>query len=51
MLNRSLADNLTLTRTGQFSRCGFIQNRRQRQATQVWMDRLEVRARDPGQTV
>jgi len=51
MLNRSLADNLTLTRYGPLSRFGFIQNRRQRQAAQEWMDRLEVRAQDPGQSV
>jgi len=51
MLNRSLADNLTLTRYAPLSRCGFIQNRRQRQAAQHWMDRLEVRAQDSAQTV
>jgi ribose transport system ATP-binding protein len=51
MLNRSLADNLTLTRYGPLSRCGFIQDVRQRQATQEWIDRLEVRAEDPGQIV
>ena len=51
MLNRSLADNLTLTRYGPLSRCGFIQNRRQQHAAQEWMDRLEVRAQNPGQTV
>jgi ribose transport system ATP-binding protein len=51
MLNRSLADNLTLTRYAPLSRCGFIQRRRQRRAAQDWMDRLEVRARDPGQFV
>jgi ribose transport system ATP-binding protein len=51
MLNRSLADNLTLTRYAPLSRCGFIQRRRQRQTAQDWMDRLEVRAQDPGQTV
>ncbi len=44
MLNRSLADNLTLTRYGPLSRCGFIQRRRQQRAAQEWMDRLEVRA-------
>ena len=49
MLNRSLADNLTLTRHGPFTRCGFIQNRRQEQAAKTWMERLEVRARHPNQ--
>jgi ribose transport system ATP-binding protein len=51
MLNRSLADNLTLTRFGPVSRCGFIQGRRQRRATQDWLTRLDVRAQDPAQTV
>ena len=51
MLNRSLADNLTITRYAPISRCGFIQRRRQRQAAREWMDRLQVRALDPGQTV
>ena len=51
MLNRSVADNLTLTRYGPVSRCGFIQKRRQHQAAREWMNRLEVRARDPGQAV
>jgi len=51
MLNRSLADNLTITRYAPLSRCGFIQRRRQRQAAQDWMERLEVRAQDPGQPV
>jgi ribose transport system ATP-binding protein len=51
MLNRSLADNLTITRYSPLARCGFIHRRRQRQATQNWMDRLEVRAMHPGQNV
>jgi ribose transport system ATP-binding protein len=51
MINRSLADNLTLTRFGPLSRCGFIQHRRQQQATQEWMDRLDVSARGPCQMV
>lgn len=51
MLTRSLADNLTITRHGPFSRGGFILRRRQRRAAQVWMDRLAVRARDCDQAV
>ena len=51
MLNRSLADNLTLTRFGPFSRGGFIHQRCQQQATQEWMDRLEVTARGPSQMI
>jgi ribose transport system ATP-binding protein len=51
MLNRSLADNLTLTRYGPVSRCGFVQRRHQRQTAQDWMNRLDVRAQDPAQNV
>jgi ribose transport system ATP-binding protein len=51
MLNLSVADNLTLSRYEPLTFCGFIQSQRQKQATQEWMDRLEVRARHPGQTV
>jgi ribose transport system ATP-binding protein len=51
MVERSIADNLTLTHYRPLSRYGFIQDRRQRQATQRWMDRLEVRAQDPRQVV
>jgi ribose transport system ATP-binding protein len=51
MLNRSLADNLTLTRYAPLSRCGLIQPRRQFRAAQELMTRLEVRAQSPGQTV
>jgi ribose transport system ATP-binding protein len=51
MLNRSLADNLTLTRFGPLARYGFIQNRLQREATRAWMDRLAVSAQSPDQPV
>jgi ribose transport system ATP-binding protein len=51
MLNRSVADNLTLTRYRPISRFGFIQTRRQREAALNWIARLEVRTKDPGQTV
>jgi ribose transport system ATP-binding protein len=51
MLNRSLADNLTLTRLKPFSKLGFIGARRQRQATQDWMRRLDVRARAVDQPI
>ena len=51
MLNRSLADNLTITRYAPLSRGGFIQRRRQWQVARDWMQRLEVRAEHPGQTV
>ena len=51
MLNQSLADNTTLTNFAPVSRFGFINNRRQRQLTQEWMGKLDVRARSPVQPV
>ncbi|MEM7393958.1 MAG: sugar ABC transporter ATP-binding protein, partial [Verrucomicrobiota bacterium] len=51
LLNRSLADNLTLTRFGPVSRWGFIDRRRHLDATRRWMDRLEVKAETPSQTM
>ena len=51
LLNRSLADNLTLTNFRPFARWGFINGRRQCQATRDWMQRLDVRARDTAQTI
>ena len=49
MLNRSLADNLTATRYGPLLRAGFVSAKRQKQTAQNWMDKLQVRARDPDQ--
>jgi ribose transport system ATP-binding protein len=51
LLNRSLADNLTLTRFGPLTRFGFINRRKQQQVAQHWMEQLEVRAASPDQTV
>ena len=51
MLNRSIADNLTLTRFSPFVRGGFIRPHQQRQVTREWMVRLDVRASGPGQTI
>lgn len=51
MLNRTLADNLTLTRFGPHSRLGFINGRRQRDCARQWMERLDVRAQGPAQTM
>jgi ribose transport system ATP-binding protein len=51
MLNRSLADNLTVTRFRPVSQYGLIRRRRQMACTQEWMDRLEVRAQSPAQCV
>jgi len=49
MLNRSLADNLTLTRFGAFGKAGWISSRRQREAAQEWLQRLDIRCQGPGQ--
>jgi ribose transport system ATP-binding protein len=51
LLNRSLADNLTITRYGPVSKWGVIRRRRHRQCAQDWMTRLDVRAKSPDQTV
>jgi ribose transport system ATP-binding protein len=51
LLNRTLADNLTLTRFGPVSRWGLVGGRRQRRCAQEWMERLDVRANSPDQTV
>jgi ribose transport system ATP-binding protein len=51
MLNRSLADNLALTRYRPFSRFGFILGGKQYQAAQQWIRRLDVRTRGPAQPI
>jgi ribose transport system ATP-binding protein len=51
LLNRSLADNLTLTRFEPVTRLGFISRRKQRQVTRDWMERLDVRAVSPDQNI
>lgn len=51
MLNRSLADNLTLTRLAPLGRLGFISGSRQKQVSRQWLRKLDVRARSPLQPV
>jgi ribose transport system ATP-binding protein len=51
LLNRSLADNLTLTHFGAVSRFGLISQRRQHEVTRQWMEQLDVRAAGPGQAI
>jgi ribose transport system ATP-binding protein len=51
MLNRSVADNLTMTRYGPLANWGFISAGKQRRATAHWMTRLDVRAQSPTQAV
>jgi ribose transport system ATP-binding protein len=49
LLNRSLADNLTITRFGPVARFGFISSRLQCQATEHWIRKLGVRAQNASQ--
>jgi ribose transport system ATP-binding protein len=49
MLNRSLADNLTLSCHRGIARAGWIWPQAQRQVAETWMGRLKVRAEHPGQ--
>lgn len=51
MLNRSLADNLTLTRFKPLTNAGFINRRAQHDCTAGWMRQLEVKAQGPAQTI
>ena len=51
MLNRSLADNLTITRFSPVATAGFVSAARQQRATQEWMEKLQVRARDAAQPI
>lgn len=51
LLNRTVADNLTMTRYGPVSRLGLVSPRRQGQCAREWMQRLEVRAAGPDQAV
>jgi ribose transport system ATP-binding protein len=51
MLNRSLADNLTLSRLMPCSTAGVVNGGRQREMTRSWMSRLDVRANNPAQAI
>jgi ribose transport system ATP-binding protein len=51
LLNRTLADNLTITRYGPVSRLGVVSRRRHRQCAREWMALLDVRAQSPDQAV
>jgi ribose transport system ATP-binding protein len=51
MLNRSVMENLTLTRLKPFSRGGFVNTSKQRQAVEAWLQRLQVRVRTPEQPI
>lgn len=51
MLNRSLADNLTLSKLRPCSIGGVVRGNAQRDMTLSWMRRLDVRAQGPGQLI
>src|SRR5437867_3584750 len=51
MLNRSLADNLTVTRFGPISKFGFIRASLQQKTAAEWMQKLDVRAQGPSQPI
>jgi ribose transport system ATP-binding protein len=50
-LNRSVTENLTLTRTEPYSRFGFVSDRKQTGFARDWIERLKVRAQSPGQPI
>jgi ribose transport system ATP-binding protein len=51
LLNRSLADNLTLTNFRPVARFGIVNGRRQSEVTRDWMKQLDVRATSPDQVI
>lgn len=51
LLNRSIAENLLLTRPGAVSRAGFMRPDAECHMALDWMERLDVRARDERQPV
>jgi ribose transport system ATP-binding protein len=51
MLNRTIADNLTLSRLRPCSSAGLVRAGRQEEMTKSWMQRLDVRARGPKQLI
>jgi ribose transport system ATP-binding protein len=49
--NRSIADNMTLSRLSPYSSFGWLSLSRRRKAVRYWMERLSVKARHPDQEV
>lgn len=47
----SITDNLTLSNLRSYTRGGLLQLKKRREATLSWMERLNVKARDPEQTI
>jgi ribose transport system ATP-binding protein len=48
---RTIADNLTYSRLQPYSRFGWLNLRRRREAVITWMKRLQVKAHSPQQTI
>ncbi len=51
MLNQSVADNLTLTKLGDFGRFGWINQRRQRAFAQRWIEELRIKCHGAIQSI
>jgi ribose transport system ATP-binding protein len=51
LLNRSLADNTTLTHFKPISRFGFINNQKQLSVTSAWIEKLEVKSQGASQAI
>ena len=51
MLNQSIADNLTLTKMGDYGRMGWISGGRQHAVAQRWVGELRVKCRNASQTI
>jgi ribose transport system ATP-binding protein len=51
MLNQTIADNLTLTKMGEFGGMGWVSGSKQRAVAQRWVDELRVKCRDAGQSI
>ncbi|TWT95610.1 sugar ABC transporter ATP-binding protein [Neorhodopirellula pilleata] len=50
-LTRSLSDNLTITRAGDYGRAGFVSTAKMESATRYWMKQLDVKASGPEQAI
>jgi ribose transport system ATP-binding protein len=48
---RSIADNLTYSRLGKYSRLGWLNLSRRRTVVKFWIDRMAIKARGPEQPV
>jgi len=50
-LDRSIADNITLSHLRPYSRSGFLRLAERRKSVQRWMNRMKIRARHPEEPV